>query len=417
MVTYDFISSALALPVNAMGYTISEQLSAQFPEQAILEAEEGFCDIEKYAEAGLCTLETRHDLHNQFASSWDPEDGVWTAARNAWYRVEWRERMFDVLVLTWSAGFCDQRYLWIIADDKATAQSFFAEVSAWNAEVRDEVLVFEAGYWNKSDTLFQAIQSATFEKLVLAGSLKEEIRDDLTRFFAMREAYERHGVPWKRGLLFVGPPGNGKTHAVKALVNAIGKPCLYVKSVQAEDAMDHDCIRRVFTRARKTAPCILVLEDLDALINAGNRAFFLNELDGFAANTGILTLATTNHPERLDPAIVDRPSRFDRKYPFNLPGPDERLAYMRLWASSLSDSLRPTDPGLLEIAEKTAGFSFAYLKELFLSSMMRWIASPGSSSMDAVLLEQSELLRTQMASRILEQAAEQSPEDVLGSPG
>ena len=161
---------------------------------------------------------------------------------------------------------------------------------------------------------------------MLAGTLKEEIREDLTRFFAMRETYELHAVPWKRGVLFVGPPGNGKTHAVKALINAIGKPCLYVKSFQAEHMTEHDCIRQAFKRARKSAPCILVLEDLDSLINANNRSFFLNELDGFAANTGVVALATTNHPERLDASILDRPSRFDRKYHFDLPGPAERLA-------------------------------------------------------------------------------------------
>ena len=60
-----------------------------------------------------------------------------------------------------------------------------------------------------------------------------------------------------------------------------------------------------------------------------NRSFFLNEMDGFAANGGILTLATSNHPERLDPAIVQRPSRFDRTYRFDLPAQRERAAYMR----------------------------------------------------------------------------------------
>ena len=168
--------------------------------------------------------------------------------------VEWKGHVLDCLILTWSTGFHDQRFLWVIADDEATAESFFSEVSAWNAEVRDEVLVFDGGCWSKSDSLFRAIRTATFENLVLAGSLKEEIRDDLSRFFATRETYERHGVPWKRGVLFVGPPGNGKTHAVKALINAMGKPCLYVKSFQAEHATEHDCIRQVVQAGAEVRP-------------------------------------------------------------------------------------------------------------------------------------------------------------------
>lgn len=69
----------------------------------------------------------------------------------------------------------------------------------------------------------------------------------------------------------------------------------------------------VFGKARAEAPCVLILEDLDSLINDGNRSFFLNQLDGLEDNDGILVIGSTNHYDRLDPAITKRPSRFDRK--------------------------------------------------------------------------------------------------------
>ncbi len=81
-------------------------------------------------------------------------------------------------------------------------------------------------------------------------------------------------------------------------------------------------MKSIFARYSTTLaapPCILVLEDLDSLLTPQNGSFFLNELDGFAANIGIVTLATTNHPERLQSAILEPSSRFDRKYPFGLP--------------------------------------------------------------------------------------------------
>lgn len=152
----------------------------------------------------------------------------------------------------------------------------------------------------------------------------------------------------------------------------------------------------MFTRARKTTPSIVVLEDLDSLIDKENRAFFLNELDGFAANTGVVVLATTNHPEKLDPAILDRPSRFDRKYYFSLPAPPERLAYVVSWNQSLEPELRPSELSLPRLVEATDGFSFAYLKELFLSSMMQWIAESGRGRMDVVMLNRVVVLREQM---------------------
>jgi SpoVK/Ycf46/Vps4 family AAA+-type ATPase len=146
------------------------------------------------------------------------------------------------------------------------------------------------------------------------------------------------------------------------------------------------------------APCLLVLEDLDSLITPENRSYFLNELDGFAANVGIVTLATTNHPERLDPAILDRPSRFDRKYPFDLPGPAERVSYLRMWNDTLQEALRLSEPEIAHLAELTPGFSFAYLKELVLSSTMRWIACPQPGGMVMFMTAQAMALREQMSS-------------------
>ena len=69
----------------------------------------------------------------------------------------------------------------------------------------------------------------------------------------------------------------------------------------------------VFDKARQLAPCVLVLEDLDSLINDKNRSFFLNQLDGLQSNDGLFIIATTNHFDRLDPGLSSRPSRFDRK--------------------------------------------------------------------------------------------------------
>jgi ATP-dependent 26S proteasome regulatory subunit len=160
----------------------------------------------------------------------------------------------------------------------------------------------------------------------------------------------------------------------------------------------------VFKRARMTTACLLVLEDLDSMIDNKNRSFLLNELDGFQTNTGVVVLATTNHPEKLDSSILDRPSRFDRKYYFQLPAEAERLTYIDRWNERVQPEMRITETGAAALAGMAEGFSFAYLKELFVASMVQWLSSGGARSMDDVTHAQAELLRSQMSHKKAQKA-------------
>jgi transitional endoplasmic reticulum ATPase len=132
------------------------------------------------------------------------------------------------------------------------------------------------------------------------------------------------------------------------------------------------------------APCLLIFEDLDSLITDQTRSYFLNEVDGLESNDGILMVGSTNHLDTLDPAITKRPSRFDRKYHFRLPEEDERAAYARYWQHKLlgNDMVEFPDELCSVIAKMSAGFSFAYLKELFVMALLA-IARGGTGDEDA----------------------------------
>lgn len=391
-----FAHHHLTLPEDARSYHAGAELAEICADKAIIESGDAAFDFQGYAQAGHCALAPRPGLHPQLIAIWDSEtQRIERNIRNAWLEVTWQDQRLDLLVLvdpSANAGFTT----WIIADTSDLAESFFRAVCSWSAEVHDEVLIFEDGFWRKSDELFQAIQSASWEDLILPDTLKQQIATDLAGFFTARETYARYQVPWKRGVIFIGPPGNGKTFAVKALVNMLQRPCLYVKSIDSDRRHEHGNLRRVFDRARAMAPCVLVLEDLDTLLTSGNRSYILNELDGFAGNDGILTLATTNYPEKLDPAILDRPSRFDRKYHFELPAAAERRAYLSRWNTRLGAELQLSEPGLLAAVDLTDGFSFAYLKELMLSATMAWMSTAETGTMDTVIADQARLLRSQM---------------------
>lgn len=144
-------------------------------------------------------------------------------------------------------------------------------------------------------------------------------------------------------------------------------PSLYVKS-----APQTYNIRSVFAFARTMSPCMLILEDIDTIVTPNTRSYFFNEVDGIESNDGILMVATTNYLERLDPGLSKRPSRFDRKYLFPLPNLEERTTYCEFWRNKLRNKPSIDFPKKLcgAIAGITDQFSFAYLQEAFVATLL-----------------------------------------------
>ena len=401
MKSKEIINDTMQLNNNAIAYSIGQRLTAVYPNNAILETTDCSFDIEQYAGAGKCQLTPNTAIYSQFITYWHaPTNQSYSNAGNACLNVAWEGHELTVFILNWSAGYSDIRSFWLIGDTQEIVDGFFSTVCQWNTEIRKEILVFSQGGWRKSAALYESIQGSTLEDLILEGDLKENIRQDLSNFFNAASQYKEYDIPWKRGVIFIGPPGNGKTLLIKALINDLKLPCLYVKSFKSRYAEPEENINRVFRRARQASPCIIVFEDIDSLIDSKTRSFFLNELDGFANNEGILTLATTNHPERLDVAIIDRPSRFDRKYHFNLPKLRERQAYIDQWNNKLSTQLRLSDEVITQIVQSIDGFSFAYIKELLLSAMVAWMNQEQKQSMEQMVLNCIPMLKEQMNSAL-----------------
>jgi hypothetical protein len=150
---------------------------------------------------------------------------------------------------------------------------------------------------------------------------------------------------------------------------------LYVKSITR--VWD---IGTIFYVARAYSPCLLILEDIDTLVSGGFQSYFFNEVDGLANNDGIMMIATTNHMEKLDGGLANRPSRFDRKYNFPLPKFEERVLYSEFWRKKLQDKEAVDFPKALspKIAKITEDFSFAYMKEAFIATLLA-LARTGSN--------------------------------------
>jgi transitional endoplasmic reticulum ATPase len=154
-----------------------------------------------------------------------------------------------------------------------------------------------------------------------------------------------------------------------------GITSLYVKSFKSFMGPEYG-IRQIFLKARQMAPCLLIFEDIDSLVDVSVRSYFLNEVDGLESNHGILMIGSTNHLERLDPGIARRPSRFDRKYIFEDPSREERILYCEYWRNKLQDNKKIEFPREMSarIADITDDFSFAYMKEAFVAALLVIVA-------------------------------------------
>jgi hypothetical protein len=254
--------------------------------------------------------------------------------------------------------------------------------------------------WENAPQLDAELGSVTWDDVVLAPAVMSGVRAAVEGFVAHRHAFTTLGFPWRRGLLLVGPPGTGKTMLCKAAASALPElPFLYVRDLLGQARAEvQGPIAVIFKRARRLAPCLLAFEDIDGMINSANRGIFHNELDGFQNNDGLLIIASSNHPGKIDEALLKRPSRFDRVFHIGLPALAERRTYCRRLLSRPELAARFTadldvETLIENIAAQTDGFTPAYLKEAFISAAL------DRAQEGAVVLDQS------FASAVLDQVA------------
>ena len=215
----------------------------------------------------------------------------------------------------------------------------------------------------------------TFKDVAGADEVKEEVKE-IIEFLKNPRKFTKYGAKIPKGVLLVGPPGCGKTLIAKAIAGEAGVPFFSVSGsefVEMFVGVGASRVRDLFDQARKYAPCIVFIDEIDAVgryrgagIGGGHdeREQTLNqllvEMDGFDPHTGIIVVAATNRPDILDPALL-RPGRFDRRIVVGLPDTQEREEILKLHARGkpIAD-----DIDLKAIAQQTAGFTGADLENL-----------------------------------------------------
>ncbi|MCC6563908.1 AAA family ATPase, partial [Candidatus Uhrbacteria bacterium] len=211
-------------------------------------------------------------------------------------------------------------------------------------------------------------EKVTFADVAGVREAKQELME-VVEFLKQPEKFAKLGAKIPKGVLLMGSPGTGKTLLARAVAGEADVPFLHISGsefVEMFVGVGASRVRDLFTKAKKTAPCIVFIDEIDAVGRQRGSGLggshdereqtlnqLLAEMDGFEANKGIILLAATNRPESLDAALL-RPGRFDRRVPVELPDLAGREAILKVHAKNYK-----MDPNIdyNTIARATSGAS------------------------------------------------------------
>eukprot|EP01025_Chloroclados_australasicus_P037253 TRINITY_DN37984_c0_g2_i3.p2 TRINITY_DN37984_c0_g2~~TRINITY_DN37984_c0_g2_i3.p2 ORF type:complete len:662 (-),score=122.97 TRINITY_DN37984_c0_g2_i3:282-2180(-) len=236
---------------------------------------------------------------------------------------------------------------------------------------------FGAMDFGRSRNKFQEVPETgiSFDDVAGCDGAKLELQE-IVDFLKSPDKYTKLGAKIPKGALLVGPPGTGKTLLAKAVAGEAGVPffsCAASEFVELFVGVGASRVRDLFDKAKKKAPCILFIDELDAVgrqrgtgLGGGNDEReqtinqLLSELDGFEGNQGVIVLAATNRPDILDAALL-RPGRFDRQITVDRPDVQGRIAILKVHCKGKTVG---KDVDLEKIARRTPGFTGADLQNL-----------------------------------------------------
>ena len=263
---------------------------------------------------------------------------------------------------------------------------------------------FAMGNSNAKVYVKDSAGSIKFDDVAGEDEAKENL-SEIVNYLHDPSKYRDIGASMPKGILLVGPPGTGKTMLAKAVAGEANVPFFSISGsefVEMFVGMGASKVRDLFKQAKEKAPCIVFIDEIDAIgkkrdggkFGGGNdeREQTLNqlltEMDGFEGSNGVIILAATNRPESLDPALT-RPGRFDRRVPVELPDLQGREAILRVHAKKIK-----TEPNInyAQIARMASGASGAELANIVNEAALRAVRDHRTAASQADMEESIEVV-------------------------
>lgn len=248
----------------------------------------------------------------------------------------------------------------------------------------------------------QSSDGIKFSDVAGEDEAKDSLRE-IVDYLHDPQKYTEIGASMPKGILLVGPPGTGKTMLARAVAGEAGVPFFSISGsefVEMFVGMGASKVRDLFKQAKEKAPCIVFIDEIDAIGKKRDGQYggndereqtlnqLLTEMDGFQGNTGVMILAATNRPESLDPALL-RPGRFDRRVPVELPDLQGRTEILQVHAQKIKHD---PDIDFNKIARMASGASGAELANIVNEAALRAVRDHRARVTQADLEESIEIV-------------------------
>jgi AAA+ superfamily predicted ATPase len=210
---------------------------------------------------------------------------------------------------------------------------------------------------------FQKLNVKTDGLLRFPETNSEAVIKEISKFWEREENFKKYKLNYRRGLFLYGPPGSGKSSTIQLIcedvVNRSGVVFKFVSPGIFSDGV------RIFREIQPETPIVVLMEDIDSIIDSFNESEVLNILDGVDQISKVVYLATSNYPERLGQRLLNRPSRFDKRFKMGHPKKNSRRNYFNHLIDE--ETIKEYKIDIEKWVEDTENMSIAHLKELFIA--------------------------------------------------